>query len=155
MTVQILEKIKIGTKCYPFKSSPLETYFKLLGRKPEIQTKLSICHRGYCGTWELRNEHLYLIGINPLSSDNFKMDKLFPGYENRVFAHWVSGKEPFEIGSEIGRSFGGDYPMLEYEVTLNFSNGKVIDYSIWDNQKTENVSIESPLHSFLEKFDAE
>jgi len=57
---------------------------------------MSTCWRGYEGTWEIRNDSLYLINLESACHDiNFNLNRTFRQRKiiyNKVFANWYSGE---------------------------------------------------------------
>lgn len=93
MTAQIGEKLidkgRIRTLC----SQPLEVYFALGGDRPDWAFTCTALWRGYVGTWEIRDGRLYLVGVSGSLQDGRQatLETLFPGFPERVFAHWYTG----------------------------------------------------------------
>lgn len=93
MTVQIKEVIHYQGQSHRLLDQPLECYFELGGARPEFNVNCSALWRGYVGTWEINQNRLYLIGLRGTLKDGTQANlaTVFPGYPERVFAHWYSG----------------------------------------------------------------
>jgi hypothetical protein len=94
MTDQAGEVIRVHGVEHHSIARPLAPLLTLLPNKihgefflPEVM--LSTCHRGYMGSWEVLLDRLYLVELS-----NIALGDAFPGFPNRVFAHWVSGIVP-------------------------------------------------------------
>jgi hypothetical protein len=75
-------------------TTPLTDYFALGGKNPGFIWLSTDNWRGYDGTWEITGDRLYLVrlkgqvkGFKSISS----LEVVFPGFQDRVFAHWYSG----------------------------------------------------------------
>jgi len=63
MTAQIGEKLKFEGRELSMCSEPLGDYFVFSGIDPELEFTCTALWRGYVGTWEIRDDRLYLIGL--------------------------------------------------------------------------------------------
>jgi hypothetical protein len=63
MTAQVGETLLINGEEHEMFNEPLRLLFALMGTQPPFIANSTACWRGYVGTWEIRNERLYLIGI--------------------------------------------------------------------------------------------
>jgi len=74
-------------------SEPLGDYFAFGGRNPEFEFNCTALWRGYIGTWEIVGDRLYIVGLSGTLKDGTEatLETVFPGYPDRVFAHWYSG----------------------------------------------------------------
>lgn len=117
MTTQSSESIIYGGQKYLTRTCPLEVYFRLGGIRPPFIVNTTMCWRGYSCLWSLEEGQLRLSRISGLlalgemigkagnayrHSDDYSnnpdlcravtLDDLFPGYGERIFAHWYSGQ---------------------------------------------------------------
>lgn len=94
MTAQATEILHYQGEVTAMCTQPLDDYFRLLGFNPRFEFNSSGLTRGYIGTWEIRDERLYLIGLNAKLKNGTKANvaSVFPGYPDRVFAHWYTGQ---------------------------------------------------------------
>ena len=78
---------------FPILSEPLDPYIRMTDvnlHSPDVWN--SSCWRGYIASWEVLDDHLYLVGIEGISASYpLSLESLFPGFDQRVFAHWFSG----------------------------------------------------------------
>ena len=93
MTVQLPEQLWYQGQTLAMASTPLEDYFVLLGERPCFQPTSAALSRGYVGSWELRDGRLYLMGLRGWleGGQAASLAVLFPGFAERVFAHWYHG----------------------------------------------------------------
>jgi hypothetical protein len=80
------------------------------------------CWRGYIGTWEIKNEKLYLINI----LGYYQMIDNHP-----IFADWVSGLIRVPQGKLMYCDRSG-HKVYEQEVHLRIEQGKVIESTLID-----------------------
>ena len=92
MTAQISERLHYQGKEYRLTSCPLDEYFGLAHIDSPFASTCTALWRGYIGHWEIVNDRLYLIKltINFPDDDDVSLEIIFPGYPDRVFAHWFS-----------------------------------------------------------------
>ena len=93
MTAQISEKLIYQGERVSLLTNPLDSYFALSGRKASFQLTSTALWRGYVGTWELLNDRLYMVELKGTLADGSRanLESIFPGFPDRVFAHWYSG----------------------------------------------------------------
>lgn len=144
MTVQVKERIYYKGELRYTNDYPLDEYIKLFMlemksksitdiHKPVLIYKSTACWRGYEGTWEIRDNKLYLIDLNdyPKSSRPFGMDALFPN-QTEVFADWFTGEIRIPHGEILISIFYGPDTHEENHI-LKFQDGYLIDSKIVDN----------------------
>lgn len=93
MTAQVSETLVYEGKKLSMCAEPLGDYFALAGLAPPFEWTSTALWRGYVGTWEIVHDRLYLIGINGRlkTGQTATLASIFPGFPERVFAHWYSG----------------------------------------------------------------
>lgn len=147
MTAQAPESIEIDGGSHALCSEPLSMYNALGGGLPEFEGLWSTAiRRGYLGTWEIKGDRLYLIAIKALrKSGRFEtadeilsggyadLGELFPGYPNRVFAHWYSGTLRIPQGKEIEYVHAGFASEFERDLLIQVERGVVTNTSIRHN----------------------
>ena len=79
--------------------TPLYEYLARLrkDRRPKFLKQSTACYRGYIGTWEISDGHLYLVGLEGLleTSEGLKDASLataLPWVRGRLAAKWVTGR---------------------------------------------------------------
>ena len=122
MTTQVKERIIIDGEKYPLLNalSLPEDDTKIKQKEGPTYTRSS-CWRGYVGTWEIKDDKLYLIDF---SSGKYDVLVNLP-----ILADWITGIGMVATG-EIKDSSSWDIETYETETHLTFENGLVV--------KTEN-----------------
>ena len=124
MTTQVQERIIIEGARYPLincLSLPEDESIIQIKRKGFIE-KSSNCWRGYVGTWEIKDDKLYLIDF---SSGMYDVLVNLP-----ILADWITGVGQVATGDMIKGS-SWDITRYEAEMHLTFENGLVV--------KTQNI----------------
>ena len=123
MTTQVKERIIIDGEKYPLLNalSLPEDDTKIKQKEGPISTRTS-CWRGYVGTWEIKDDKLYL---NEFSSGKYDVLVNLP-----ILADWISGTAKVATG-EVKASSSWDIETYETETHLTFENGLLV--------KTENI----------------
>ena len=123
MTTQVKERIIIDGEKYPLLNalSLPEDDTKIKQKEGPISTRSS-CWRGYVGTWEIKDNKLYLIDF---SSGKYDVLVNLP-----ILADWISGTAKVATG-EVKASSSWDIETYETETHLTFENGLVV--------KTKNI----------------
>ena len=123
MTTQVKERIIIDGQEYPLLNAlSLPEDDSIIQHKKGIIKTSSNCWRGYVGTWEIKDDMLYLIDF---SSGKYDVLANLP-----ILADWISGKAKVATG-EVKASSSWDIKTYETEMHLTFENGLVV--------KTENI----------------
>ena len=123
MTTQVKERIIIDGEKYPLLNAlSLPEDDSIIQHKKGLIEKSSNCWRGYVGTWEIRDDKLYLIEFN---SGMYDVLTNLP-----ILADWITGIGKVAIG-EVKASSDWDMESYETEMHLTFENGLVV--------KTENI----------------
>ena len=120
MTTQVQERIIINGERYPLINSlSLPEDDSIIQRKKGLIEKSSNCWRGYVGTWEIKDDKLYLIDF---SSGMYDVLTNLP-----LLADWVTGIGMVATGDMIkGSGSSWDIARYETETHLNFENGLVV-----------------------------
>jgi hypothetical protein len=123
MTTQVKERIIIDGEKYPLLNalSLPEDDTKIKQKEGPISTRSS-CWRGYVGTWEIKDDKLYLIDF---SSGKYDVLVNLP-----ILADWISGTAKVATG-EVKASSSWDIETYETETHLTFESGLIV--------KTENI----------------
>lgn len=144
MTAQVAEVLYYKSEELPLRTQPLSTYFILSETSPAFQFQYTSCWRSYIGTWEILLDRLYLTGIKATYADGtaVTLGSLFPGFEERVFAHWYSGVLSIPQGKMTKYVHGGYMSRFERDLLLTVENGVVIHTEVRENppEKTEEGS---------------
>ena len=123
MTTQVKERIIIDGEKYPLLNalSLPEDDTKIKQKEGPTYTRSS-CWRGYVGTWEIKDDKLYLIDF---SSGKYDVLVNLP-----ILADWISGTAKVATG-EVKASSSWDIETYETEMHLTIENGLVV--------KTKNI----------------
>ncbi|MEW6087907.1 MAG: hypothetical protein AB1498_06335 [bacterium] len=157
LAAQAPDVILYDNKVFELFSNPLEPLYAKEGNRPYFREKaynyLSKNNwRGYVAYWEIREDTLYLRGIEAWTggskyaktSDCRRVDlkELFGEKcrEGRVKADWFSGELRIPDGNII-KYVNLDYDSIyERDIILVIESGKVTNKKIIDNTQSENPS---------------
>lgn len=150
-TIQSYERLIIEKDTMWMNSFPLEKLISerkitpkdLWGEKFDFNTA---CYRTYIGTWEIRNDSLFLNELLPCNYSDYKkgeypkidLSKIFPDKlkGKRVFADWVNGELLVVRGKRM-------FLLLNEEIVYERNTGYVIENGIrrktneYDNSKSK------------------
>lgn len=140
MTAQISERLIFEGQEVALLSNPLNDYFALGGSNPEFQSTSTALWRGYVGTWEILNDRLYLVELSGTlkSGDDATLESVFPGFKDRVFAHWFSGRLRIPQGKRLEYVHMGYASTYERDVLLTLQNGVVLTKEVRFNGEAED-----------------
>lgn len=149
-TAQIPEKIVYeGTEGFLF-TNPLETYFTKDNPRPEFAAPHTACWRGYIGSWEIREDTLYLTDLKAWLRDSegkaapAEFERIFPGKTKPMKADWFTGTLRIPRGKPIRYVHMGYKTVYEYDVFLRVDAGKVIDRQTIDNRGKAHTDPPAP-----------
>ena len=142
MTAQMPERLTYKGDQLSLAEEPLGAFFKLSGSKPPTAKSSSALWRGYIGSWEITNERLYLVGIDGRLKDGsaLTLDLLFPGFPDRVFAHWYSGDMRIPRGKLLNYVHAGYASVYEGDLILQIERGVVVSGRVLHNGKAPKGS---------------
>ena len=128
MTAQISEKLLFEGQKHAMCTNPLGNYCALGGELPRFASNCTALWRGYVGTWEIINDRLYLVELQGelKSGQDADLETVFPGYGERVFAHWYSGVIRLPQGKMLKYIHMGYGSTYERDLLLNFEKGVLI-----------------------------
>lgn len=139
MTAQEMERLIYNGREVSMASEPLATYLSNLKVKPRFSPRSSGCWRGYVGTWEIKDDKLYLIdlecGIVNIAENKYLkagLDFFFPD-KKEVLAEWYSGEIRIPLGDMLEYVHGGYESSFEKDIFLEFKNGLLIRKRTVDN----------------------
>jgi hypothetical protein len=125
MTTQVKERIIIDGEKYPLLNAlSLPEDDSIIQHKKGLIEKSSNCWRGYVGTWEIRDDKLYLIEFN---SGMYDVLTNLP-----ILADWITGVGQVATGDMIKGS-SWDNTRYESEMHLTFENGLVVNTENFKN----------------------
>ena len=135
MTAQVTEVLYYKGEQLSMRTEPLSDYFAQMGLAPEFQRSSTACWRRYIGRWEILLDRLYLVGLSATYEDGeaVTLDSLFPGFEDRVFAHWYTGVINIPQGKMSQYLPLGYAGRCEFDLFLAVENGIVVETQLRDN----------------------
>ena len=98
------------------------------------------CWRGYVGEWEISADRLYLVGVEGMLNDGTEatLETIFPGFPDRVFAHWYSGTIRLPQGKLLDYVHMGYASVYERDLLLTIENGVLIHSEVRVNGESES-----------------
>ena len=127
MTAQIAERLHYEGEEHALCGCPLEHYFAMGGHRPDFQRTSTGLWRRYVGEWEVLGGRLYLIGLEGELEDGTAVSvaTLFPGFSDRVFAHWCTGTLRIPQGQVIEYAHMGFDSTYERDLLIEVERGVV------------------------------
>ena len=140
MTAQIGEKLCYEGHEVSMCSEPLGAYFELSGINPEFDFSCTALWRGYVGTWEIRDDRFYLIGLSGTLKDGTEatVATFFPDFPERVLAHWYSGQLRIPKGKMLEYVHMGYGSTYEEDLFITIEKGVVTKTSVQHNGDAGN-----------------
>ena len=140
MTAQIVEKLRYQSEDVAMCTNPLSDYFAMGGTNPRFESNCTALWRGYVGSWEIVDDRLYLICLNGTLEDGTQasLETIFPGYPDRVFAHWYSGTIRLPQGKQLEYVHMGYSSTFERDLFLNVERGVVVATRVQHNGVAES-----------------
>lgn len=136
MTAQIKERLIYQDEEYPLCSTPLDDYFSLSSVRVPFYEDLTCLSRGYIGTWEIKGRRLYLIKLQRRDDDDENvLSSIFPGFNDRVFAHWYNGIVRVPQGKMLEYVHGGFESTFESDAFLTIEKGILTEGHIRENER--------------------
>jgi hypothetical protein len=138
MTIQAKDNLLFEGQVVSIGTLPLNDYFTKANISPDFHVFNTGCWRGYIGTWAIKDERLYLIHISATlkTGEMVNLETIFPGYPERVFAHWFSGIIQIPMGRNLDINFligGLGMGIYERDMLLILEKGVVIKRQLRQN----------------------
>lgn len=135
MTAQIGEYLRYLGEGVTMATEPLASYFAMGGHHPGFETSSTALHRGYVGSWEIAGGRLYLLKLTAVLEGGMdaSLESVFPGFPERVFAHWYSGTLRIPRGNRLRYVHGGYLSVYEKDVMLEIERGVIQRTWVRDN----------------------
>jgi hypothetical protein len=94
-------------------------------QRPEFRETCTALWRGYVATWEMLGERLYLVGLDGVlrGGQIATVALIFPGFPDRVFAHWYSGVLRIPMGKLLRYVHGGYGSVYERDQFITVKMG--------------------------------
>ena len=140
MTIQAGDIISYNGEKTTIATEPLKSYLETRSDVGFIFKSTGLV-RGYIGTWEIKNNQLYLISLLGFVDNNKKVDLsyLFPN-KTEVFADWFSGDIRIPEGELLKKINLGYASVFEKDRILSFKEGIIIGETVKDNTKPDNIN---------------
>lgn len=135
MTAQFPESLIYEGQALAMCSTPLSDYFRLTRHHPPFSMNCTALWRGYVGSWEVVDKRLYLVGISGSYEDGqtVTLESIFPGYSDRVFAHWFNGQVRIPQGKLLAYRHMGFGSQYERDLLIDFDRGVVTQTRVRQN----------------------
>ena len=139
-TAQSADKLIYKGKTERIFTNPLESYFDINNPRPEhlFNAICTACYRGYIATWEIIDNHLYLVKLDKnycgRTNTEIPLNLIFPNKEAPIDANWFSGAIRIPLGKLLHGVRIGYESIYEKDLILKFINGKLISEQIIDNR---------------------
>ena len=139
MTAQIAEKLNYEGRKLSMCSEPLRAFFALGGYQPAFQSNSSALWRGYVGEWDIKDKRFYMIGLRGVLVDgtDASLESVFPGFPDRVFAHWYSGTIRIPQGKILEYVHMGYGSTYESDLMIDIEKGVVVSAQVIHNGVSE------------------
>ena len=141
MTAQIRERLKFNGIDYRMASEPLEGQLETLSNFNELKPPNDACLRGYYGSWEIKNNKLFLVGLDAVINDyeTVSLTYFYPG-QTEVFAKWYTGKLRIPLGERIVHVRSDYDSVYEKDLFLRIRKGVLV--KTWIINNSEDVTRE-------------
>ena len=140
MTAQFGENLHYDGREMSMCSQPLDSYFALGGINPgfgqDWPLDCTALWRGYIGNWEILGGRLYLVAINvmPDSRVDANLETVFPGFPDRVYAHWYTGTLQVPQGKVLKYVHMGHQCTFESDLLIDIERGVVVNTRVRENK---------------------
>lgn len=151
MTAQISEALNFDGERLPMTATPLSVVAGKLHKTITLKQNCTALWRGYVGSWELTDKKLYLVGLSAELSEEdrpCRLDDFFPGYPDRVFAHWVNQTLTVPRGKQLKYIHMGFGSIYEYTLHLKIRRGLLVETWVEDNRdkaKDAKEALDGPI----------
>lgn len=95
------------------------------------------CWRRHTAQWRIEQDHLYLVAIHGRYENGAKvaLEDFFPGYPERVFAHWFSGELVCPRGELLRYAHAGFGSCYAETLVITVERGVVKGQRVIDNHE--------------------
>jgi hypothetical protein len=139
MTAQTGENLTYRGESVTMFTEPLESYFLMGGQRPDFGIMSTALARGYIGSWEIVQGRLYLVKLSDPNDRDVGLEWMFPGYPERVFAHWFSGTIRVPRGERLHYVHMGYLRVHERDEMLEFDRGVMRRTWVQDNTQAQET----------------
>jgi hypothetical protein len=139
MTAQFCENLQYKNEQLSMLSNPLGYCNSFNDRAGDLVSNCTALWRGYIGQWEIIGERLYLIGIKGKLKNGGEatLEYFFPGFPDRVFAHWYTEKLRIPKGKCIKYVHMGYASKYEQELYISVEQGVITGFETISHTETE------------------
>jgi hypothetical protein len=140
MTAQIPESLLYQGEQVTMCTNPLNEYFAMAGLNPPFESHCTALWRGYVGCWEIIDDRLYLTSLQGTLKDggDANLETVFPGFPDKVFAHWYSGTIRIPQGKQLEYVHMGYGSTFERDLLLEIERGLVVSTRLQENGVAES-----------------
>lgn len=154
MTVQMSETLLWNDWRFPLFSTPLDGCDLWPEEEwPRFRSAHTANHRGYHGTWAIKDRRLYLVelGGNLEGNSQGTLETLLPNHRSPIFAEWVNGDLRLGGGAYNRHSHTRYGAKFRDNIRLQFENGHL--RSMDPGRNKEWVGGEPVLYQYVGSFD--
>jgi hypothetical protein len=133
MTAQIPEILLHRGQRFSLCEQPLYGYLGRLpkARRPNFARTSTACHRGYVGTWEIREDQLYLVAIEgfmwtPEGVVEARLESALPWVKGGLAAKWFSGRVRCPEGRLVSYVHNAYASTYERDRIFDFDHGRLV-----------------------------
>jgi hypothetical protein len=140
MTAQIPETLLYNGEKLAMCDEPLSLWLKILSDEESPFEEMSSANwRGYVGTWQIKDNRLYLVDLRGKLKNGAQgsIETFFPGFHDRVFAHWFSGQIRAPPGKLLNYFHMGYASQYEQDVLFLVDRGIIKNVDVRENGKAE------------------
>jgi hypothetical protein len=144
MTAQLSDSLEYRGETLRLTTLALSSYWTISGSKNspaaadgrEFADMGTWCWRRHTARWRIEMDHLYLIAINATYEDGAAatLEDFFPGYPERVFAHWFSGELRCPLGALLEYVHAGFASRYAETLVITVERGVVKGQRYIDNR---------------------
>jgi hypothetical protein len=140
MTAQASESLTYNGEEFAMCTEPLSAFFSAGGKDPGFVSMDTACWRGYVGEWEVLEDRLYMVGLEGMLEGGTEatLETVFPGFPDRVFAHWYSGTIRIPQGKLLDYVHMGYASVYERDLILTLENGVLKSSEVRENGESES-----------------
>jgi hypothetical protein len=140
VTAQIPESLLYQGEPVAMCTNPLGEYFAMAGLNSPFESNCTALWRGYVGSWEIIDDRLYLIRLQGAlkNGGDVTLEAVFPGFPDRVFAHWYSGTVRIPQGKQLEYVHMGYGSTFERDLLLEIERGVVVSTRVHENGVAES-----------------
>lgn len=120
--------------------NPLSDYFATGCFNPRFESTSTALWRGYVGGWEIVDERLYQVSLDGTleAGTDATLETVFPGFPDRVIAHWYSGTVRIPQGKQLEYVHVGYASKFERDLFLDIERGVVASTRVLQNGVPES-----------------